>query len=287
MRTYTPDPDATLISTQGADLACLRWGEPEQGPLVVLVHGFPDTARTWDHVGPRLAEEGFDVVAPYTRGYAPSPVPADGRYDSDTLGMDIIHLIEALGREQAIVVGHDWGASAAYAAAGLRPERVSKLATLAIPHPAGIKPNLKLVWDTRHFIGFKLPGAAKRFARGDFAGVRTMYERWSPGFDWPDSEFESVKNSYSAPGCLDAALGYYRALSPKPTPGLRARVKVRTRIFGGLSDGALGREGFESGKHRFDAPVDVVMLPGGHFLHREAPEAFTEALLAYLNEDDA
>jgi len=105
----------------------IRFGylESGKGPLVLLVHGFPDTAHSWDVVRPALGEAGFRAVAIFTRGYAPSSIPRDGRYDSDTLGRDLLALVQALGEERAVIVGHDWGASAAYSAATLDPSRRS------------------------------------------------------------------------------------------------------------------------------------------------------------------
>ncbi len=274
-----PDPDTTRIKTRALELACLSWGT---GPLVVMIHGFPDTPRTWDLIGPRVAAEGFRVVAPYTRGIAPSEIPADGDYRNDTLGQDVLDLIEALGEESAIVVGHDFGAAAAYTAAGVGPERVSRLVTLAIPHPATLKPSLGGLWRARHFLSHKLPGAARRFAARDFAQMRTLYERWSPGFAWPEAEFEHAKNAYSAPGCTDAAMGYYRCLRFSASPGLRTRIAVPTLILGGLSDGVASAADFEASRSRFTGPIEVRMLPGGHFLHREHPEPCLEVLLPFL-----
>ena len=83
------------------------------GPLVLLLHGFPDTAHSWDGVMPEVARAGFRAVAPFMRGYFPTAIPADHEYDGDALGRDVLALIAALGEQQAIVVGHDWGASAA------------------------------------------------------------------------------------------------------------------------------------------------------------------------------
>src|SRR5687767_7359427 len=127
MRTWRPDPDAHHIRVGDIDLAYLSWGT---GPLALLVHGFPDTARTWDVVGPRVAALGYRVVAPFTRGFAPSGIPADGRYDTDTLAGDLNRLVTALGESSAVLVGHDFGAAAAYAAVGLEPARWRKLVTL-------------------------------------------------------------------------------------------------------------------------------------------------------------
>src|SRR5262245_64260522 len=89
----------------------LRFGYLEQGsgPLVLLLHGFPDTALTWDRAMPALAQAGYRAVAPFMRGYAPTAIPADGAYDTETLGKDAIALIHALGADAAVVIGHDWG----------------------------------------------------------------------------------------------------------------------------------------------------------------------------------
>ena len=280
MRSYIPPSDTRTIHARDLDFACLQWGT--EGPLLLLVHGFPDTARTWDVVGPALAADGYRVVAPYTRGYAPTTAPPDGRYDADTLGDDLVALIEALGASSAIVVGHDWGAAAAYSAAARYPEQVQALVAAAIPHPAVLKPRLSLLWAVRHFLTLQLPGAAARLAKGDFAGIRTLYERWSPTHDWPDSEMEDARNSFSAPGSLHAALGYYRALSPSPPPGHRARISVPSLIIGGQDDGVVTEADFVSSQRRFTGSIDIKMLPGGHFLHREHPEPFLAALRAFL-----
>ena len=129
--------EPAFVEANGLRIAYLEAGK---GPLVLLLHGFPDTAHTWDRALPALADAGFRAVAPFMRGYHPTAIPADGAYDSDTLAADAVALITALGEEQAIVVGHDWGASAAYGAATIAPERVKKLVVLAIPHPKSLNP---------------------------------------------------------------------------------------------------------------------------------------------------
>ena len=112
--------------------------------MVLRVHGFPGTARTWDRVGPAVAADGDGVVAPFTRGYAPTTIPPDGKYDADTLAEDLAALVDSLGASRAILVGHDWGAGAAYSLAGLHPERVQALVAVAVPHPPAIRPRPRL-----------------------------------------------------------------------------------------------------------------------------------------------
>src|SRR6266581_2666114 len=99
------------ILANGVRFALLSEGA---GPLSLLLHGFPDTAHTWDAVRPALAGAGFRAVSPFMRGYSPTSIPDNGEYDLETLGRDVLSLIEALGEKHAIVIGHDWGAAAAF-----------------------------------------------------------------------------------------------------------------------------------------------------------------------------
>src|SRR5580765_2003658 len=102
------------VTANGVEFAYLHCGS---GPLALCLHGFPDSAHTWRHLMPMLAEAGFHAVAPFMRGYAPTAVPADGRYQTGVLGLDAIALHEALGGGQpGVVIGHDWGATATYSA---------------------------------------------------------------------------------------------------------------------------------------------------------------------------
>src|SRR6202161_4476444 len=116
-----------FIDANGLRFAYLEEGS---GPLVLLLHGFPDTAHTWDDLRPRIAAKGYRAVSPYMRGYQPTAIPARDA-DQETLARDPLALIDALGASEAVVIGHDWGASAAYGAAALGPDRVKKLFVLA------------------------------------------------------------------------------------------------------------------------------------------------------------
>jgi pimeloyl-ACP methyl ester carboxylesterase len=264
----------------------LRFGylEAGKGPLVLLVHGFPDTAHTWDRALPALADAGFRAIAPFQRGYHPTAIPTDGKYDSDTLAGDIAALIEAFGEQQAIVVGHDWGASAAYAAAALTPERITKLVILAIPHPTAIKPTPRLVWRVRHFFTLRRKGAAAKCEANDFALIDQLVARWSPAWkDVPASETAHVKEAFRQPGCLDAALAYYRAISPKLPRGHRLPITVPTVAFAGEHD-IIHPRAYEKARHRFKGSYEVVQVPGGHFMHREHPEHVIGELVRVVRE---
>src|SRR6202167_3082247 len=111
--------------------------EAGSGPLALCLHGFPDTAHTWKHLLPALADAGFHAVAPFMRGYAPTAIPADGAYQIGALVADAVALHEALGGDgDAVLIGHDWGAETAYGAAAFAPDRWRRLVTLAVPPAA-------------------------------------------------------------------------------------------------------------------------------------------------------
>ncbi|GAB5543491.1 MAG: alpha/beta hydrolase [Sandaracinaceae bacterium] len=268
------------VEANGVRFAYFEEGE---GPLVLLIHGFPDTAHTWDDLRPRLAAKGYRAVAYFQRGYHPSAIPMRDP-DQETISRDALALIGALGEKKAIVVGHDWGATAAYGAAAIGgPKKVEKLFTVAIPHPLAIKPTVSKVWGVRHVVTYKLPGAAKRFAKDDFAVLRELYARWNPSWtDVPESELAPVKRAFSNRASLEAALGYYRTLSPTPPPYLKKKIEVPTVAVAGTDDPIAELSDYERAERWFTAGYTVETMPGGHFLHREHPEIFAEKILAHL-----
>src|ERR1700756_6002898 len=267
-----------FVHANGLKFAYLEEGS---GPLVLLLHGFPDTAHTWDELRPRIAAKGYRAVSPFLRGYSPSGIP-DRDPDQEPLARDPLALIEALGAREAVVIGHDWGAAAAYGAAALGPDRVKKLFVLGIPHPATLKPTLKQLWGARHFAVYKLPGAPKRFARNDFAALPKICRRWSPAWRPDPSEFGPVRASFSNRASLNAAFGYYRKLSPIPSASLKTRITVPVVAFAGQHDPVVEPSDYRGAARMFENEYLVEEVPGGHFMHREHPGAFAERLLAHL-----
>jgi pimeloyl-ACP methyl ester carboxylesterase len=267
-----------FVEANGLNFAYLEEGS---GPLVLMLHGFPDTAHSWDDLRPRIAAKGYRAVSPFTRGYHPTAIP-DRDADQETLARDPLALIEALGARDAVVVGHDWGAAAAYGAAALGPDRVKKLFTIGIPHPAALKPSPKKLWRARHFAVYKLPGAPNRFARNDFAALPAICRRWSPQWNPDPTEFDAVRASFSNPASLNAAFGYYRKLSPIPSASLRARITVPTVVFAGLGDPIVAPSDYRGAARMFENDYIVEEVPGGHFMHREHPETFAARLLNHL-----
>lgn len=171
-------------------------------------------------------------------------------------------LIEALGAERAILVGHDWGAVAVYAAATLAPERVEKVVAIGIPHPSMLPRRLRSLWVARHFLTLKMPFAAWGMRRQDFEQVRTLYRRWSPTWDMPESDLHPIREVFSTPGSLDAALGYYRQLPLTTTyPVFRGTsINAPTLAVAGLDDPALTLDDYRQAKRRFTGMYDVCGL---------------------------
>jgi pimeloyl-ACP methyl ester carboxylesterase len=126
------------VTANGLEFSCFEMG-PSDGPLALCLHGFPDSAHTWRFLLPELAAAGFHAVAPFLRGYAPTAIPSDGRYQIGALARDANSLHAVLGgTEDAVIVGHDWGALTVYAAVAHQPDRWRRAVTAAVPPTASI-----------------------------------------------------------------------------------------------------------------------------------------------------
>jgi len=134
----------------------------------------------------------------------------------------------------------------------------------------------------RHFVAYKMPGAAKRFAKNDFAALEEIYARWSPAWSPDPSEFEAVRESFSHPASLEAAFGYYRKLELRPPSYLFDKLPMPTVVFAGTDDPILTPEHYEKARRMFTGEYTVEQMPGGHFLHHEHKKRFAELLLPYL-----
>jgi len=281
-RTHTPEQGTSTIEANGIRFAYYADGNPAD-PLVLLIHGFPDTAHAWDDLRPRIAAQGYYVVSPFTRGYGPSVAPDGAKFDAESLGKDALALIDAFGKEHAVIVGHDWGAVAAYSAAALDPAKVDKLAILAIPNPGTIKLRVRDLYGARHFVALKKKRAHKRVRRNDYAYVDKLYKRWSPEWSFSPNDVDDVKNSFAHPGSLQAALGYYRDLPLKTAEFLKAPTQVPVLVIAGRSDGTVPITAYDN-EAGFAAGRQLEKLDAGHFPHREQPEQFLAFLLAFLKQ---
>jgi pimeloyl-ACP methyl ester carboxylesterase len=286
-------PDRGHVEVNGITFHYLEaWG----GPLVLCLHGFPDNACTYSELLPALAEAGFRAVAPFMRGYAPTTPAPDGRYQSVLLAQDAIGLIAALGAERACLVGHDWGASAAYGAAALAPGRIERIVTIGAAHPAAVRGSLPTSYERHkglwHAYFFQMPFAEQVVAANDFAFLEQWWRDASPEYD-PASVMERVKATFRQPGVVTAALSYYRhtfhpahrdpALQAAQERVNSAPTPVPTLALHGTRDRPGRLEAFEGMDDLFLKGVEKVVFPGaGHFVHLERPRDVNRRIVEFL-----
>jgi len=287
----------TMIVSEFDDvtLHSLTYG-PEDGPLVLCLHGFPDTAHTFRLLGPHLALEGYRVVAPFMRGYAPSTVSRSHNYQVAALAHDAAQLHEVLGGdERAVLIGHDWGAVAAYPAAAAQPSRWRRVVTLAIP-PLAIFAQaftnfdqLRASWYMFYFQN-PLAETVVRYNRLEF--LARLWGEWSPGYD-ATVDLGLVREALADQENLQAALNYYRAMFD----GLETKDPDTAEFAAAMYDAppvpVLYLQGANDGCFRADrvgSPLNY-LAPGskfeivpeaGHFLHLEKPAVVHESIDRFL-----
>lgn len=262
-----------------------RFSDSGEGPVVVLLHGFPDGPESWEATRAALVAAGNRVIVPFLRGYHPDTLVEGRSYGRVHIGGDIVWLLDHLEVKRATLVGHDWGASAVWSAVASYPERVNGIVPIAIPHPATLKPSLKLGWQTRHFGFFKAPLADQRTAHDNFAYIDTLYDRWSPNWSGPDrvSTVARAKELLSDPVVLHESLQWYRDLSLQPDPAGDFRVACPGLLVAGGDDFDGLVASTEASADLFDAPVEVLTIDGaGHWPHREGEAEFIERLVAFV-----
>jgi pimeloyl-ACP methyl ester carboxylesterase len=263
------------------------FAEAGEGPLIVLLHGFPDTPHSWERIAAGLADAGYRAARPWLRGYHPDTIVEGRPYDLVTIGSDPIAFLDALGERDAILVGHDWGASMVYGAATLHTDRVRAIVPIAIPHPTLLPRNPSTLWFARHLLALKMPWAEGAVRRNDFAYLETLYRRWSPNWTGADRErsLADAKRTLADECSLNGALNYYRALSPRLPPELARRTTVRGLVVGGSTD--VLADALERTAGLLGAGSDSLIVEGaGHWPHREDEEAFLARLIAFAGEVD-
>ena len=274
----------------GIKLSCTIAGE---GPLVVLLHGFPEFSYSWRHQLPALAEH-FTVVAPDMRGYNESEKPAQvSDYRIPLLVEDIVQLIRSFGRERAFVVGHDWGGMVAWSMALRRPDVVEKLAVLNIPHPRILFQHLLTNPTQRkrssYMLFFQLPRLPEESLRQDnFARLERVFRSMAVYRDkFTDEVLDHYKQALAKPGALTGALNYYRALGRRAGYDLIASdpvARMPVLTIWGEKDSALGKEMLE-GLERYVPDLTVRRIPdASHWVQQDRPDLVNRYLTDFLRK---
>jgi pimeloyl-ACP methyl ester carboxylesterase len=281
------------VTANGARFHLAECG-PADGPLVLLLHGFPEFWWSWRHQLVALGEAGFRAVAPDLRGYGASDKPPRG-YDAYTLSSDVAGMVRALGARDAMLVGHDWGGVLAWTVATLHPRVVRSLGVLAMPHPlrlreAVLRDSAQL--RASSYIGYfqlpKLPEA--RLTRDNGAFVGHLLRRWGgPGFPDPETEAR-CREAMQIPGAAHCSLEWYRwAIRSLTRPsGLRFMrlldrgVAVPTLQLHGELDSCLLPSTAHGSGAWVQAPYELRVLQGlGHFPHQEDAGLVNAALIEH------
>jgi len=285
-----------FININGAEYCYLDAGE---GPMVLLIHGYPDNAYSWEHQIRFLAGSGYRVIAPFTRGYAPTKVQPESYFDRATLATDMVGFIDELNEGKPVyLVGQDWGAAISYGILGAFPEKVSRAMVLAVPHPLEINRTLKKsprhIIRSFHWFLFQLPWLPERIIRwsnGRFLSL--LWKLWSPDFKDID-HVEHIISAMLNGESIENTLAYYRAAiqsdyrDPKLADvfdRLNDKIKVPTRVLCGNQD--MRKEMLPRAADLFETSAEYqweLIDKAGHFLHREQAEIVNGKIIDWLHK---
>ena len=272
---------------------------------VLLVHGWPDAPRGWNQVAAHLEAAGWRTIRPYLRGFGPTrflsaDTPRTGH--GPALARDIVDLADAIGLDRFAVVGHDWGARAAYTVAALFPQRVTAIAALALAYqPGGVfaVPGFSQARAFWYQWFLCLDQGADAVRRDPLGFARIQWDTWSPPGWFDDAEFAATAESFTNPDWVPVTLHAYRdrflageAHDPRYDPLERRLREIRqlscpALMVQGAADFCDEPQSSQGLDRFFTGGYTRLLLNGiGHFPHREAPQEVAEAVLGHLQAHD-
>jgi pimeloyl-ACP methyl ester carboxylesterase len=292
--------ESTTMQTNGIRLHVCQAG-PENGPLVILLHGFPEFWYGWRAQIEPLAQAGYRVLVPDQRGYNLSDKPAGvAAYRISELAKDVTGLVEAIGREKAFLVGHDWGAAVAWQTAIQYPDRIEKLAILNVPHPQVMQRFLlrspRQILKSWYIFFFQLPWLPEAVLRaGDYQGAARALLRSAQAGTFSPQDIAAYKEAWRQPGALTGMIHWYRAifrsslgvmLRPKKRsaqgPAVSRRVKPPTLILWGKNDIALSHTMAQPSLELCENGRLVFFENATHWVQHDEAQAVTQQLLEFF-----
>ena len=272
---------------------------PEDGELVFMLHGFPQSSYEFRSQIPAVAQMGFRVVAPDQRGYSPGARPEGVEaYTVSNLVADVVGMADALGRERFHVVGHDWGAAVAWSVGLTHPDRVISLVPLSVPHPDAFTEALRSTTGDQaqrssYFQFFASDSAAATFLANDAARLREIYTEWG---GLSDEDVQVYVDLLSEPGALQAALNWYGAMNlggggdaggtAGGAPAGVTPISMPTMFVWSTEDEALGREGAELTEKYVEGPYRFEVIEGvSHWIPEEAADRLNELLREHFTQN--
>ncbi len=259
---------------------------PADGPVVVLLHGFPQLNTSWNDVIDRLTARGYRCLAPNQRGYSPGARPPRRRdYRMPEIVEDIRALIDASAAQRVHLVGHDWGAAAAWAAASEHGDRIATLTSFSVPHPSAF---LKALVTSRQGLAswymyfFQLPWLPERLLLGRNNSTARMSEMLVSAGQSPKAAARDAE-AMAAPGVLTAALNWYRAMPLTDPRRAVGKITVPTMYVWTDGDTALTEKpardtaNYVTGEYRFE------ILHGSHWIPDEQPDKAADLLLEWFD----
>jgi len=280
--------ESVVVATNGIRLHTRQAG-PDDGPLVIVLHGFPEFWEGWHRQIEPLAAAGYRVIVPDQRGYNRSDKP-DGvaSYHIAELAADVIGLIDDAGRETAAVAGHDWGAAVAWWLALSYPARINSLTTVNVPHPTVMEDtllsSLSQLRKSWYMFAFQLPVLPETIATANNCRAlqRGLTESSRPG-TFSATDLKRYREAWTQPGAVTAMINWYRAMGRyRPRPP-QQQVSVPTLVMWGQQDEFLEPSMAEESLAYCDDAELVTFPSATHWVLHERPEETAEELLAHLD----
>jgi pimeloyl-ACP methyl ester carboxylesterase len=263
---------------------------PDDGPALLLLHGFPEFWYGWRKQIAPLADAGFRVIVPDQRGYNRSSKPSGARqYRMRELTADVLAIADQIGRERILLAGHDWGAAVAWNVAMRYAARIEKLAILNVPHPAVmlrfLRTSPRQMLRSWYMLFFQIPRLPEfLFSRGNFeGGTRALIRTSRPG-TFSAEDLDRYREAWSQPGAITAMINWYRALFREMPNviGMQSRVRVPVRILWGARDGFL-LPGMAVSSLKYCDNGELIEFPdAAHWIHHEEPDKVNQLLIEFF-----